>query len=1709
MSEKSQPEIDAGASHTLPIYYQENALGGHSLGTSGMGSSGRPHRDTARSVAIEQFLLDGHFNDLIGGGGGGGSGPGLANSLASTMAPGSENIRGPGSITENPSFFSTKMNDGADGQVADNLRRGSNVIEPDKKPMASAKALLPTPQLLFSQSVPGGTEGQQKSASAAAPRSSRPPPSVTVLLPEEVPASGTLSIRGIPVVSSPLEEDASSTGGSKKAKASPSSPPPLGAIGSAEADGKKSGPRRTKSVGDILALMNGTSAGHPGQGQLPSRPVSPTSGRVISSIGSFRTPNAFSKAGQRKNAHNFGHAGLEAGARVNRPNWLSAAERLQRDHALGISERRFDSFYYPDSNRSAWQWKPQTGRLRAADVKALGQSVSPEQGYTASPQSVNILLSPNGNRTTDRGSESPVTPRTGNNPSNWGTMSEQFSGRHVHVRARKSERQGSTKKVSSGASCAQSTRPHEIKSGTGGVASLGSTTSKSSKVENHAENMFMSLFSGAKHEKPQHPSLFANDFALPSLVLDPSVPKKGSPQLSRGSGGAGGGGAGGGGAGGGGGGGDGGGAGGGGGGGDNNRKEKKVGQLIQGDEEEHEERRFKEQNSTALHAIPWDQRAFIPISGFGTKAFSIFSAPLFWEKLDWTVRASLFTVLPTMILTLEPKTEGIFPLPSSVAFLAFWITMPTFGSGLREFIIALKGYALSLAMLMIVILIGPRSSWLILLLLFLLVLITSFFAEQVKKTAAYCLAVFLMQLQSNPDGTGTKFVGDYFTTLLIALAFGLAAFFIPNIRWSSDLSKTYVSILGNSLSIYVQGTCSSFWTHSPLERELHILRLRQLSATASKAISKAALFFEEAGYEPHSGSFMSAISVRHEFLVNIYHILCSMVQVVELINENPQRIETPLCISFGNAIVEDLAIISSAMDSMILKISDFKHPVQEEDIQMFREARERFQDRLSEVRQDVILDNEMYETDESDVLLGFFMFSVDELCEEISNFSTKKSVNSNFVEWLKAPINDCKSSYNALRLLIATLIHRRSLTRRAKEAIKLALCMTVPSIFQVYALHNSDTSPVAGASIIAFVYSQTGAQSFTYAVNRVLGTVLGSLTAFLGVQIADSRRIILYIAVTILSFVGAYIQTSPEYFAAGNAICNSVISVITQYRNPTAAIVRIQQNMFAILMYFCISMVLWPMRARLKVQMAFDVSLRCFREATCRLLRNLDLPEDVCEVNTAVTDVLNEWNKKIDRQENFLHGASTEPTLVGAGFPENSWMKLIEAQRSLWSIMAMMRFAYFTFMSSKADDVTELSVHWVVLRRISPHAKDLSDLVYATVDLYLLSIGKTTVVPTSHLTRLRHGILEAEQNISEVYIQTICRKLGGDVSDEEDEEDDGKGSTMSKMNVSSNSGSSNGGGKRGQTVNGRGAMEPGGGKGDLGGAMPTTHSADPPPQENQKKKKGGYLMYNLTKEEEEELKRYLANRSMANRQKGGVDENAEDAAKRDRKITLRDSFVNNRSFLGLFNRTIRPGEREMMSNSSEDEAERLKKKGKKHRHGELEGSIFELDAEISTPKRKGSSVKRRSRQDNSNAEEGTTDGDSQIELREKNLGSLKGKKPDEDGDEKLKLPVVHPDSSGLLQTKIAKIQENGSFSAVEPTPYSGDCTSTDPSQHTSQLLQNLTFFNSKRKEFVLSNQDIHSLEAFLFGVRALTVQLGELQKALLEMQHAEELAKKV
>lgn len=83
---------------------------------------------------------------------------------------------------------------------------------------------------------------------------------------------------------------------------------------------------------------------------------------------------------------------------------------------------------------------------------------------------------------------------------------------------------------------------------------------------------------------------------------------------------------------------------------------------------------------------------------------------------------------------------------------------------------------------------------------------------------------------------------------------------------------------------------------------------------------------------------------------------------------------------------------------------------------------------------------------------------------------------------------------------------------------------------------------------------------------------------------------------------------------------------------------------------------------------------------------------------------------------------------------------LIGAQQKLLATLTTMTSAYHGFMSSTIGDgdaMKNLSVHWVILHRIAPYTHELSNLIYAAVDLYLLSLTKAPIVPTAHLTSLR------------------------------------------------------------------------------------------------------------------------------------------------------------------------------------------------------------------------------------------------------------------------------------------------------------------------------------------------------------------------------------
>ncbi|CBZ24650.1 conserved hypothetical protein [Leishmania mexicana MHOM/GT/2001/U1103] len=797
-------------------------------------------------------------------------------------------------------------------------------------------------------------------------------------------------------------------------------------------------------------------------------------------------------------------------------------------------------------------------------------------------------------------------------------------------------------------------------------------------------------------------------------------------------------------------------------------------------------------NMNALRAYSWDQRVFLPQSdGFMGTIFELLASPRVWEKVDWAIRGSAIAILPTLIVCLEPTTSQIFPLPTSVVFLAYWTSKPTLGAGLRETFTVLKAFIISLAFLCIVVAIQPGPKWLTILILFFSLSVGAFVAQQMRVMIAYCFASLMMQYVAHPETTGYKYIGDFYLTLFIGQGFAVGALVFPYIRWSSENARRYLIVMGDAISLSVHGACCSFWVESSLlERQLHVARLRQLRQTIEASMAKAEKGLSEMGYEPHSGVYTTQLKTRMAFLKNMFNIVQSMTLVIEQIAANPTLIETPMCRAFGERIRGELSVAAAAMDAMLLRVVSLDDLVSAADMEAFRAAKARYEDAVSRVRDEVILSNKDYRTDHSDILLGFFLFSVEELMESIGGFQDTARSQNNLRYFLTFPLRDLQSLWSAFVELHSAITLRHSITRRLKEGIKLSLSMALAAYIQTYGLKSSSTNPILGVDTIAFLYRSTGGDSFQYGQGRLLGTVLGCLTGLFAVQLANGRRPVLYVCTLVLTFIGTYVQASPTCGPIGNGMSTGAISVVLQYTNKDGAIVRIEQNCFAVIIYFIVTSLVWPVRCQTKVKTGFDGCMRMGREVTDRLLRNLDLPHSAKAVSSDVMALLSEMQKKVGQQLQNLTGAQFEPTMDSAEFPEMAWSMLVSTQRKLVVTLLMMRHAYATFMSSTIGEetadsrsangeasggaaavATSISVHWVVLHRISPYTRQLSLLLYEAMEVYLLLMSKVTFVPTSELTRLRLGMMQCYDRIVAVYIETIQHEL----QDSDEDDDDGCG----------------------------------------------------------------------------------------------------------------------------------------------------------------------------------------------------------------------------------------------------------------------------------------------------------------------------------------------
>eukprot|EP00744_Colponema_vietnamica_P009310 GILI01013255.1.p1 GENE.GILI01013255.1~~GILI01013255.1.p1 ORF type:complete len:538 (-),score=87.76 GILI01013255.1:21-1634(-) len=336
-----------------------------------------------------------------------------------------------------------------------------------------------------------------------------------------------------------------------------------------------------------------------------------------------------------------------------------------------------------------------------------------------------------------------------------------------------------------------------------------------------------------------------------------------------------------------------------------------------------------------------------------------------------------------------------------------------------------------------------------------------------------------------------------------------------------------------------------------------------------------------------------------------------------------------------------------------------------------------------------------------------------------------------------------------------------------------------------------------GTAIVPWIYQRTGADSFGYAINRVLGTVIGSVIAFIGAEFAGGRFWWLIASIGITSLAGAFIQTSPVYTILGNAMLWSIISISSTFSTRQAAAKRIQNNVFAVAVYLIIAMLVWPVRASTRIFFECESALRAFRESAeelCSGLSDGTIDKDYVKVVDRSGKLLKEFKGRIDTQIAYLRAASTEPTLAGNPFPTEQWGKMIQSMLNLHATLGTMQFAYFSFRSSATSQANPSgkSIHDTLASEMSEFAVGVGQLLYSTIDLHIILLRNSDAVSTAHLVRLRVRLIQALSDMQDTFCTAYKEAMFEIINTEENEELPNEGDEQSTSGFGTSSESSTG-----------------------------------------------------------------------------------------------------------------------------------------------------------------------------------------------------------------------------------------------------------------------------------------------------------------------------
>ncbi|KPJ98654.1 MAG: hypothetical protein AMJ60_07530 [Desulfobacterales bacterium SG8_35] len=212
------------------------------------------------------------------------------------------------------------------------------------------------------------------------------------------------------------------------------------------------------------------------------------------------------------------------------------------------------------------------------------------------------------------------------------------------------------------------------------------------------------------------------------------------------------------------------------------------------------------------------------------------------------------------------------------------------------------------------------------------------------------------------------------------------------------------------------------------------------------------------------------------------------------------------------------------------------------------------------------------------------------------------------------------------------------LSRKAKEAIKVALAMTIA---YGIALQMNWDKPYWAGFAVAFVSLATVGQSFNKAANRMFGTLVATVVALTVIGLFPQDR---WLFMLILSgWVGfcTYMMggTKYQYFWNLSGFASIVICVSAGMDSANAfriAILRSQETGLGILVYSLVAILLWPTRSRGDFDAAavkLSETQRQLYQASLEQMGNKDKTDATQELRTHLLQVQTRFGQLLEAAE--------------------------------------------------------------------------------------------------------------------------------------------------------------------------------------------------------------------------------------------------------------------------------------------------------------------------------------------------------------------------------------------------------------------------------------------------------------------------------------------